>query len=184
MNKKVVIIISSVILLIVIGIGVFWFMQSKKPAAKNEVEKIHIHAAFEVYIDGQLQDYSASKFMIVEPCRLNDNTDSANDPAAEQEEKAHLHDHIGDIVHVERKGATWGDLFTNINIKFPAEKEIIVYANGQKIESDILTTEINAYDRVLILIDDNTDIDAKLQKVPSTDRIKEIEQKSETCGVS
>src|ERR1700730_17097255 len=70
---------------------------------------VHFHAGFQVYVDDKLQDFSDFKYMHEAPCTVNGKP-LTNNHVDEQIEKAHLHDQIGDVVHVHRLGATWSDL--------------------------------------------------------------------------
>lgn len=142
----------------------------------NEEKEIHYHAGFLVYIDGKLQDFSDTKYMDIEPCKIaSEKKEHGND----QREKAHLHDGIGDVVHVQREGAVWSDLFKNIEYSFPKSKQIQGFINGLPVE-DILAHPINAYDSVIIVVGDSKNID--INHYVSKEHIKEIEKKSETCG--
>lgn len=132
--------------------------------APKETEHIHYHAGFIVYIDGVKQDYSDYKYMNLTPC-----TQEESKPTKEEEqiEKAHLHDGVGDVVHVENEDGVWGDLFKNIGVSLPGQPEIlkqpiepnssVVIAIGQEVENP---------ERVTI------------------EHIKEIEVKSELCGIN
>ncbi len=142
--------------------------------------EVHYHAGFLVYVDGVKQDFSDFKYMELEPC--TDHKDAHKED--EQKEKAHLHDGIGDVVHVHRANAVWGDLFQNIGYTFPANKTIIGYQNGQRIEriENILEKPIMPNDSLIIAVGD-FDIGA-LRSPVTLDHIKEVESKSETCGVN
>lgn len=147
------------------------------PTPTPSPEEIHYHAGFQVYKDNILQDYSDFKYMKVEPCSLDSHEDTS--PEEEQLEKAHLHDGIGDVVHVHRKNAIWADLFTNINVEI--DSDVVGYVNGEKVD-DILSYPIKAYDSIVILEGKNTDIDKKLKGAVTKEHIVETEQKSESCG--
>lgn len=136
----------------------------------------HYHAGFLVYIDGVKQDYSGSQYMNTAKCTLHERRKSA---AEEQVEKAHLHDNVGDVVHVHRTGARWGDLFKNIKVALPKNKEVNVYINGMRAEQG-LKTPIMSNTSALIIVGDNAHIDMSLTIQQS--HIKEIEAKSESCG--
>lgn len=154
-------------ILLVIFAGFFIFKNQKQ-----EVKEVHYHAGFQIYVDGKLQDFSGAKYMLVKPCGKEEQDEN------EQLEKAHLHDGVGDVVHVEAEGVKWGDLFKNINFKFDRAKQMEGYANGEKIE-DILTYPIKPYDSVVIFVGKS---DKKLLKSSvSKDRIIEIEKKTENC---
>lgn len=101
------------------------------------------------------------------------------DPAEEQYEKAHLHDYVGEVVHVHRLGATWGDLFTNLGVRFATPS--VAYSDGIEVD-DIMNTVITADSRVLILVGENTAVEEKLATLPNVDLIRQVENNSESCG--
>lgn len=157
----------------IIGLGA-GIMRYFMLAAQNTTP-FHIHAGFEVFVDGKKQDYSSSKYMEIEPCTKEHEAVEEND----QLEKVHLHDGVGDVVHVHRRNATWSDLFQNIQVTFSLHKPIVGWVNGKKV-SDIMRTSIHAYDSVIIIVGDDTGVD--VSKYVSPDYIHEIEAKGETCG--
>ncbi len=161
---------ASVIVVLLAGLGILAWQTS----SKTEPE-YHVHAAFDVYVDGQLQDYSDLQYMHVEPCTVAHN----DQPEDDQIEKAHLHDGVGDIVHSHRANATWGDLFQNIKVTLPPP--VSGYSNGQAVK-DILSQPIKAYDRVLITAGTAPEnLQAALDQVPSVDYIRQQEQAIESC---
>jgi hypothetical protein len=102
------------------------------------------------------------------------------DPEEEQIEKAHLHDYVGDVVHVHRTGATWGDLFTNI--KYPLNyAEITAYINGQKI-ANLQKYPIRPYDSLVVFIGKN-DERVGLSRAVKRSHVQQVEKKSDNCGV-
>ncbi len=144
-----------------------------------ETEAIHYHAGFQVYVDNELQDFADLKYMKQDPC--GDKHEVTASLAEEQLEKAHLHDVIGDVVHVHREQATWEDLFQNMEYDLPDEA-LIVYVDGALAEGDALKQEIRPDERVIFFFGTNTDIEDKLADGVTLDRIHEIEQRSEDCG--
>ena len=67
--------------------------------------------------------------MFLKPCLTNGKEDTNSENI--QLEKAHLHDNVGDLVHIEARDAFWRDLFTNI--KFPMDyAKTAGYINGKK----------------------------------------------------
>ena len=130
----------------------------------KEAEHIHYHAGFIVYIDGVKQDYSDFKYMNVKPC-----TEERSKPTKEDEqiEKAHLHDGIGDVVHVEQAGSVWRDLFQNIGVELPGDLPV-------------LSEAIEPNSSVVISVGRPVDDPEKV----SLERIKEVEAKSELCATN
>jgi hypothetical protein len=139
-------------------------------------EEVHIHAGFIVYNNGKQEDFSDFRYMEVKPCG-GDHQEKLT-AEEEQREKAHLHDGIGDVVHVHRKGAKWGDLFKNINYPVVAAK-LNVYINGELIR-DSLTREIVPYESIIFVVGSVDGID--LTKQVAREHIEETERKSELCG--
>lgn len=139
---------------------------------------IHYHAGFVVIKNNKQVDFTNIKYMHTKPC--GNNTHTHEDPEEEQIEKAHLHDYVGDVVHVHRHDAMWGDLFKNLkySIKYA---DVTAYINGQKI-SDMQHYPIKAYDSLVIFIGKN-DVKAGFSKAIKKSHVQEVEKKSDNCGV-
>lgn len=146
----------------------------------EHAENPHYHAGFQVYINDELQNFADLKYMKMEPC---DTAKHGTEHTLEDEqlEKAHLHDLNGDVVHVHRDGATWGDLFINMEFALP-EGLIVAYVNGQIVVGDILTQVIKPDDSLVMFIGSNTHIPDKVAQAVTVERIKEVEAQSEDCG--
>ena len=140
-------------------------------------EEIHYHAGFQVYKDNELVDFTDSKYMNFRPCSEGEDHHDLS-PEEEQIEKAHLHDNIGDVVHVHLDGAIWQDLFTNIDYELG---EIEGYLNGERVEN-VLELPIEEYDSVVIFEGDNADIDGKIENRIEKEWIIEVGNMSESCG--
>lgn len=143
----------------------------------NAAEEVHIHAAFHVYRDNALVDFSGDQYMHIEPCSDEENHEELT-KEEEQEERAHLHDGVGDVVHVHRKNARWKDLFQNL--EYDLDGSVVGYVNGERI-FNILNKKIEADDRALFLLGDTTDIDKKIESVPTVERIRDVEAQAENC---
>jgi len=166
-------VIYITLFVIVAAAAIFMYFKTKKVVVP---EKIHYHAGFVVFDNGKKVDFSDMKYMTIEPCKV-DTTETPT--AAEiQHDKAHLHDSVGDVVHVHVKGAVWGDLFTNINYPLDYSK-VRAFINGQEV-SDIKNTPIKAYDSLVIFV--GTVDKNLLSQAVTINHIKEVESKSETCG--
>ncbi len=158
--------------MILVSIGLYFYWQST--GAKKEV---HYHAGFQVYADGKLMDFSDLKYMQVVPCT----TGGAEIHMDEQIEKAHLHDNIGDVVHVHRQGATWSDLFKNIKYDIEQGKINVAYKNG-KVTQNILNSPIEPYDSIIISTGRTKLTGSELKKAVTKARILEAEKRTESCG--
>lgn len=145
---------------------------------KAAVEHVHYHAGFQVYIDNTLQDYTDFKYMSLSPCSTEPRELT---PEEEQSEKGHLHDQIGDVVHVHKTGGTWADVFKNIGVELPKDKEIQAYNEKLKIKN-ILNTEIEPYQSIVFVIGDQSKAAEYQQTLVTRQHIEETEQRSELCG--
>ncbi len=157
---------------VVMILGITFFLYRKF----NTSKEIHYHAGFVVFENGKKVDFSDSKYMYIRPCSVNQN----KKPTASelQLEKAHLHDGIGDVVHVEATGAKWSDLFTNIG--FPVDyASASGFINGNLV-SDFQNTPIHPYDSLVLfigLVDKNL-----LSQAVTKNRILQVEKTSVECG--
>ncbi len=169
--------IITVLLLFLAVVGGLWW-QKNRLLHGDEKLGVHYHAGFLVFKNGIKQDFSDLKYMEVKPC--GEGHEDELTPEEIQIEKAHLHDGIGDVVHVHRDEAQWGDLFTNIGVEMNAS--VAGYINNQSVHN-ILDQPIVAYDSVVMIEGDGIAVEDALKQSVSRERIVEAEQKSENCGV-
>ena len=169
--KRPVILFISFVAVVLLSITMIFI--SKKLFIPQET---HYHAGFVVFKNDKKINFSDVKYMFLEPCTLNKNND--NSPTDIQIEKAHLHDNVGDVVHIERTGAKWQDLFTNIHFLINYSKTT-GYINGEKVANyqlqpikpdDILVVFIGKEDQKLI------------RQAVTKDYIEKMAKKSTTCG--
>lgn len=156
------------LILLVAGLAIFGKKIFPEP-------KVHYHAGFVVFKDGKKLNFSDNKYMNFRPCTKDDKDVGEEDP---QLEKAHMHDNVGDVVHVEENGSKWKDLFTNIYYPIDYSK-VTAYINGQKV-SDFANQPIHPYDSAVIFIGK---VDTShLKEVVTKQHIQDEEKKSESCG--
>lgn len=169
MRNKIFIAVSLVFVILVSIGGYFGYKTLTTP------KKVHYHAGFVVFQNDKKLDFSDFKYMRVKPCDDVKGNDTDEDIQAE---KAHLHDQVGDVVHVERDGAYWRDLFTNI--KYPVDySKTKAYVNGREIQ-DFQNTKITPYESVVILIGNNSSTHEK--DAVSKQYIQKKEKESIECG--
>lgn len=163
-------------ILIVIGIGSFLVAKNNN----QHEEDVHLHAGFVVYKDNEQVDFSDPKYMLIEPCSIEENHEDEEDHSDDPLKAVHLHDLVGDVVHVEAEGIKWSNLFENLEyeINYSVTKGII---NGEEVDN-FHDKIIQPYDSLVVLIGDNDDIDDASSKAITTEYIKEIEAKGEDCG--
>ena len=167
MKNKLVLIGSGILILVLGAIFSTKFFPQKE---------VHYHAGFKVFVEGKLQDFSSAKYMSVKLCGGGEKEHKED----EQLEKAHLHDGVGDVVHVEAIEAKWLDLFKNIKFNIDPGKPIDAYVNGAKV-TDILNYPIKQYDSVVILIGKNIDAKVYLNQSVKKEYIEKVEKENESC---
>lgn len=139
-------------------------------------EKTHKHAGFVIFKNNVKLDFSDSIYMYISPCEVDDTHEDT--PQQAQLEKAHLHDNVGDVIHIERSGALWKDLFTNI--RFPINESTSTgYINGNNVEN-FQTKLIEQDDSLVVFIGEN-DMGKNLLLAPTREYIEEMAKKSTTC---
>lgn len=145
---------------------------------KNRVPSdVHFHAGFIVVKNNKLEDFSATKYMLIRPCTQNKEKEESEKNT--QIEKAHLHNNVGDVVHIEQEEAKWSDLF--INLKYTINySESIAYLNGKQVEN-FQNLLIKPYDSLIVFIS-TKNADKYLSKAVTKKHIIETEKKSEDCG--
>lgn len=139
-------------------------------------KEVHFHAGFKVFEHNQQMDFSDLKYMSVKPCGKNHKEHPS--PQEVQDEKAHLHDNVGDVLHSHREGAIWRDLFTNI--KYPIDyAQTTGYINGEQADN-WQNKQIKPYDSLVVFIGENDE--KYLQEAVTKAYIEKVEKKSENCG--
>lgn len=159
-------------------IGLFQFPADRIPGDNPIVEPVHYHAAFRIYKDGLEQDYSDIKYMSLQPC--TDETEEHDE--SENEDTIHLHDLVGDVIHVHASDHVWGDVFKYLKLATSADTTAY---NGSTPIKDPLESPIRAYQSVTFFIGDepaDTEKQAILDSAPEKDYIVTKEKKSENCG--
>lgn len=165
-----------VVLIFLISLGWFSWVVWEKVIPH---EKTHYHAGFIVVKDNQIVDFAKPEFMSFTPCVVT-GVKEEETPEQTQIEKAHLHDEIGDVVHVEEDNAKWGDLFTNIH--YPINySEAVAYINGKKV-NDIKDQPIKHYQSAVIFIGANQDIQKFLNQAATKQHMLDAAAKSKDCG--
>jgi hypothetical protein len=192
--------IAAVIALLAITIAagiLFSFQRASDRILTKQKPEVHYHAGFRVYIDGELQDFSDIKYMNVKPCESEDHKDNESAPpppkeAGSEEETAHeeavhLHDLVGDVVHIHASGVRWEDLFTYLESqsKESIPREPIVAYNGQTLINDPLDSPIKAYQSMTFFVGAGPS-EAEKEEILSMPLTKEyiikIEKQGELCG--
>jgi len=166
--------------LIILGIRFF----SYKPVS------VHYHANFAVYINGQREEFKNPIYYteVEESC--------SSDQEMTPHERAHMHDNINDIVHVEDHAVTWGQFFQNlgwnISVKLIETQQQVYLTDTQNKVTFILNGEAteNILNRVIedqdkLLVDYGSGSQNTLQEeydaIPSTAHKYDVEQDPASC---
>jgi Cu+-exporting ATPase len=141
-------------------------------------EETHLHAGFQIYLDGVLQDYSDDRYMHLNPC-----SEEQGEDYSMVQERVHLHNNIGDVAHIHVKGVKYLDLMESIGIQDLFGSGYISYLNGQEV-SDLLNKEISPYDSAVFMIGNKPDdINNLLVNQVTQEKIVETEEQVENCGL-
>jgi hypothetical protein len=141
-------------------------------------ERTHYHANFDIYINGRREAFKNPMYYEEEAggiCSL----DTAMTPG----ERAHMHDNVGDVVHVEDHAVTWGQFFQNLrwtvndkliqtpnNLYVTDEMHKITFLiNGHEIQ-DVTPETIHDKDRLLVDFGSMNDamLQSEFKTVPTT----------------
>lgn len=140
-------------------------LKAPKAQTKPLGEKVHEHADFAVYLNGERFDFKPAKYQSSDTNPL--------DP------DAHLHDGNGDVTHKHRKGITLGYFFDTLGMKFDnqcfatddgkqycntADKKLTMYVNGKE-NTQFGNYEFTDLDRILITYGDMTGVADQITSV-------------------
>lgn len=155
-------------------------------------EAVHYHANFAVYTNGQQEQFKGAQYYEeteASMCTL--------EPVASPNERAHMHDNVNNVVHVEDHLVTWGNFMQNLHfgmgddyIKtadglYVNNEEAMMHfiLNGEKVNS-ITDKIIGDKDKLLISYGNITD--AGLQKqyasIPASAEQYDTSQDPASCS--
>ena len=117
---------------------------------------VHYHANFAVYVDDKQEQFS-------NPLLYEEISECSISTEEKPGERAHLHENIKDVVHVEDSAVTWGNFFQNINWNVSDKyldtsedllvntetKKVTYVLNGEEV-SNITNKVIGDKDRLLV----------------------------------
>jgi hypothetical protein len=170
------------------------FASYKTPAA----EKVHYHANFAVYINGQREQFKALNYYEEEAassCSMNTAEKIENSPMA----RVHMHDNINDVVHIEDQLVTWGNFFQSlgwgIGKNYLATRDVIYSSNNQskltymlngKKVSDVANVIIGDQDRLLVNYGDQSQdqIRKEYQAIQNNAKKADNSKDPASCGGS
>ncbi len=155
-------------------------------------ETVHYHANFAVYVNGQQEQFKGMQYYeetAATSCSIN--------PVASPLERAHMHDNINSVVHVEDHLVTWGNFFQNINwgigdtylktadqVYVAADQNQLTFIlNGKRVDS-IANTVIGDQDKLLVSYgsDSSQVIQKQYDKIQNNAVKNDIEQDPASCS--
>ncbi len=167
-----------VVVILLLGVLVWFGWRVKETLFKEK--PVHLHAGFMVVKNNKQEDFSDPKYMLISPCTTETGEDHEETKEHMRLEKAHLHDEVGDVVHVENGGAIWKDLFINIGYELNYT-DVEAYINGNKV-ANFQNLPIKANDSLVVFIGKDNDMGKFLAQRVTEKHIQEVGKKSEDCG--
>lgn len=96
--------------------------------AHAKPQKVHFHTNFAVWVDKAFVDYNGDQYMEeLASCAVDPNKETPQD-------RVHLHENKGGLIHVHDAGATWGHLMSNLRWNFG--ENYLVDATGKMHQAD------------------------------------------------
>ncbi|MEO8105613.1 MAG: hypothetical protein ABI602_04750 [Candidatus Saccharibacteria bacterium] len=155
-------------------------------------QKVHYHANFAVYMNGQREAFKGVKYYeetAAAACTLK--------PVATALERAHLHDNVSDVVHVEDSEVTWGNFFQNIGwdisqnyiksdtvlYQVDAQSKLTFIVNGEVV-TDITNRIIQSEDKLLVSYGVSQDTATQFRSVAATAKTYNVQNDPESCSGS
>lgn len=176
---------SALILGAAIVLGVRFF--TYKP------DTTHYHANFALYINGQREQFKGPQY-------YEESTMCSEDTTMTPEGRAHMHDNVNDVVHVEDHADTWGQFFTNLGwnmgpdfIESPdgtmyqtsVNNQLHLTLNGQDYTGlgGVQNTVIRDQDKLLVSFGDESSaiLQQEYKAIPSTAHHYDVTQDPASC---
>lgn len=169
---------------IVLAVLVGAFVMKSQKVEDPQAGAVHFHAGFQIYNeDGARLDFSGMEYMEIAPCGPGD---------LHEDDTVHLHNGVGDVVHVHHAYMTWKNLLEYLQ----ARGQLLPSAMGEPTSSlgltgfvnkeevpDIRFYPIKPHDSVVIIVGNlGPDYLSKLEKRVTIEHIKEAEAQKENCG--
>jgi hypothetical protein len=162
--------------------------------ATYKPDDVHYHANFALYINGQRELFQGAQYYAeTEMCAAN----TAITPVG----RAHMHDNVNNVVHVEDHAVTWGQFFTNIGwtlgpnfIQSPdntmyvenGDQKLNVILNGQDYTDLGSMANYVIKDQDKLLVSYGTENGSMLMQqynaIPSTAHKYDMSKDSGSCG--
>ena len=160
-------------------------------ATYHPPDDVHYHANFAVYIDGQQEQFKSPFYYI----------DTADSCSAMQQitphDRAHMHDGVNNVVHVEDHAVTWAQFFQNLGwvvdskvirtqsqvLVADSQNNISFILNGQQTDN-VMNQVINDRDKLLVDYGSasTTTLQQEYKSIPSTAQKYDTAQDPASCS--
>lgn len=161
-------------------------------------DNTHYHANFALYINGQREEFKS-------PTYYEETSMCTADTLMTPEGRAHMHDDVNDVVHVEDHAVTWGQFFTNLGwymgpnfIEGPGPNgtmhqengntQLHLIINGQDYTDlgGLQNTMIKDRDKLLVSFGDlsNVTLQQEYRAIPNTARHYDVTSDPKSCSGS
>lgn len=153
---------------------------------------VHYHANFAVYINGRQEQFKDAFYYqeIEAGCTTSINMTP--------HERAHMHDEVNNVVHVEDHAVTWGQFFQNIGwdvnpwfVKTPTQvlsadsSHPVTFMLNGKVEPNIVNQVIGDRDKLLVDYGDGSqNLQKEYKTIPSTAAQYDTSKDPASCGSS
>ncbi len=159
-------------------------------------EKVHYHANFAVYVNGQREQFSAPNYyeeVAQASCSLTSR------PEDNPMSRVHMHDNINDVAHVEDHLVTWGNFFTVMGwgagknylstrsaVYTPSDQAQLTYLLNGKEVNDISNVIIGDQDKLLVNYgpQTQTEIQQEYGQIQNKAKAEDNSKDPVTCGSS
>lgn len=171
----------AVLGLIILGVIGFWShnLGDNHGDDDGHSDSLHYHAGVQVYINGELQDYSDFKYMHISPCasEAEDHEHNLTDP----KDRIHFHDQVGDVAHIHASNVTWEELFESLEISDQIDLPALFYRNGEPVD-DLFKQTPQPYEAVAFVFGEPVDPEIIKANSVTREHIDETEKLVESCG--
>ena len=157
---------------------------------------VHYHANFALYINGQREQFRGIQYYTdAEMCTLNNTMTPVG--------RAHMHDNVNNVVHVEDHAVTWGQFFANLDwymgpdfieppdgtmYKETGNSKLNILIDGQNYTDlgGVANTVIKDQDKLLVSYGDESDVtlEQEYNAIPSTAHHYDVTKDPASCSGS
>ena len=157
-------------------------------------DDVHYHANFALYINGKREEFKSGQYYTeIEMCKQKN--------VIVPQERAHMHENINNVIHIEDHAVTWGQFFTTVHYylgptsiaapddnvySLSGDSKLHLILNGQDYTDlgGLQNTVINDKDKLLVSYGNYSDMElsAQYKAIPSTAAKYDMAKDPKSCG--